>query len=32
MDMDALGYFFYMDEIEKQQQEDSDDSGNDESN
>ena len=35
MDMDTLGYFIYMDEMEnqqKQQQEDSDDSGADDSN
>ena len=34
MDMDTLGYFIYMDEMEKQQQpqEDSDDSSDDESN
>ena len=31
MDMDTLGYFIYMDEMEKQQQEDSNDSGNDDS-
>lgn len=35
MDMDTLGYFIHMDEIEKQQkqqQEDSDDSGSEETN
>ena len=35
MDMDTLGYFIYMDEMEKQQkqqQDDSDDSGGEESN
>ena len=32
IDMDTLGYFIYMDEMEKQQQEDSDEGEDDESN